>query len=77
MPNHTMLHFKCPEKITNTLDRECQKFLWGKDCKLVPVAWNRVCSSKDSGGFGIRKSSNFNNVCPPKLGWKFLMDSQN
>lgn len=30
MPNHILACFKCPTKITKTIDRESRKFLWNK-----------------------------------------------
>lgn len=59
IPNHTMSCFKCHEKITKTIDRESRKFFWGKDCKLVPMAWDRVCSLKENGSLGFRKNDHF------------------
>lgn len=68
MPNHLMSCFKCPDKLTKMLDKENMKFLWGKDSKMNPIAWDKVCQLKSDGGLGIGRSEVFNNACLAKLG---------
>lgn len=77
MPNHMMTCFKCLDKFTKLLDKENRKFLWGRDNRMNPIAWDKVCQPKCYGGLGIRKSERFNNACLAKLGWKVLTDDQN
>lgn len=77
MPNHMMSCFKCLAKFTKLLDKENIMFLLGKEGKMNPVAWDKVCQPKCNGGLGIRKSNCFNNACLAKLGWQVLTDDQN
>lgn len=77
MPNHVLSCFKCPQKITSRLDRECWNFFWGNDMKSPPITWSAVCTPKHKGGLGVRPSAWFNNAALAKLGWKLLTDPNN
>ena len=76
MPNHIMSCFKCPTRVTKNLN-ECRDFFWGRDRKLKPMAWKKVCTSKDHGGLGVRGVGHFNNACLATLVWKVLKDENN
>lgn len=51
--------------------------MWAKDSKFNPVAWDKICCSKEKGGLGIRKNAHFNNACLAKLVWKVLTEDNN
>lgn len=77
MPNHIMSCFKCPERVLNNLNKECRDFFWGKEKKLYPMAWNKICTPKNVEGLRIRRLNHFNQACLAKLRWKVLSQPNN
>ena len=56
------------------LERIQRNFLWGssKECfKQSLVAWEKVCSSLEMGGLGIRKLVHFDQALLGKWLWRF------
>lgn len=77
---HTFTLYIWHAKLIKAVQLWCRNFLWTGDIfskKLVAVAWHIVCSSKLSGGLGIRHLHSFNKAALFKQMWSiFSFDSQ-
>lgn len=69
--------FKCPNKLTSRLNKECIDFFWGKQMNCNPVSWKAIWKPKSTNGLGVRNLDHFNNACFAKLRWKVLCDDNN
>ncbi|XP_074305519.1 uncharacterized protein LOC141640735 [Silene latifolia] len=64
--------FLIPNGIMNKIGAICRNFLWsGKDSyqRSPNVSWDRCCSPKDEGGFGIKDLKNWNRALLGKYIW--------
>lgn len=68
--------FLLPASILKELDQKCRTYLWGQKATgkyMALVNWERVCTSKDSGGLGIHESKLWNLAAMGKQIWNLAM----
>ncbi|PWA47507.1 RNA-directed DNA polymerase, eukaryota [Artemisia annua] len=66
--------YKVPATVLKLLESLRARFFWGADLgerKLHWIAWNRVLSSRDSGGLGVGSMAAFNKALLFKWIWRF------
>ncbi|GJX40419.1 RNA-directed DNA polymerase, eukaryota, reverse transcriptase zinc-binding domain protein, partial [Tanacetum coccineum] len=71
--------YKVPATVLKLLESLRARFFWGADLgerKLHWIAWNRVLSSRDSGGLGVGSLAAFNKALLFKWKWR-LRDNPN
>ncbi|CAA7042276.1 unnamed protein product [Microthlaspi erraticum] len=64
--------FPLPKKCLDQLERMCNAFLWNgtpDSARGARVSWSSVCSPKSSGGLGLRRLEEMNQVFGLKLIW--------
>ncbi|KAK9756465.1 hypothetical protein RND81_01G099700 [Saponaria officinalis] len=64
--------FVLPKKFIKQIDAKCRNFLWegtAQSTHAPPVAWDKVCSSKNAGGLGLKNLSYWNMAAVGKLVW--------
>ncbi|XP_057771151.1 uncharacterized protein LOC130990949 [Salvia miltiorrhiza] len=72
---HSMMVYKWPKTLLNSLDRKCRNFVWTGSIDLKPncsVSWGRACSPKEEGGFGVRSFTLMNQSYLMKLAWRMI-----
>lgn len=64
--------FLLPKSCLDTLEKLCNSFLWNgspETARGAKVSWESVCSPKNSGGLGLRRLEDMNQVFGLKLIW--------
>ncbi|KAG7578747.1 Endonuclease/exonuclease/phosphatase superfamily [Arabidopsis thaliana x Arabidopsis arenosa] len=64
--------FILPNQCLLKLEQMCNAFLWTgapNSARGAKISWDIVCSSKESGGLGLRRLSSWNKVLALKLLW--------
>lgn len=72
--------FLIPKKRMKKVNSICKSYLWhGTTESLRPgyVAWDRVCSSKKEGGWGIRNEALWNTAAVGKYVWAVATKQEN
>lgn len=74
LPTYFLSIFKIPKKVVRRLDSIRSNFFWGgqegRRMGLHAVNWRRVCTSKESGGLGLKNLGDFNLALLSKWLWK-------
>lgn len=79
LPVHSMSTILLPQSTIEKLDQISRNFLWGStEEQRTPhlIAWTKVCTPKQDGGFGIRSSLEMNKALLGKIGWRLLHDRE-
>lgn len=74
IPLYYLSLFKAPSTILNHLESIRRRFFWGikeNESKIVWVNWQKVCSSKSSGGLGLGRLKDKNMSLLGKWKWRF------
>lgn len=75
IPTYWMLIFKLPCWVLSSIERIHKDFLWSRSDhqhrKVRLVNWNRICRSREQGGWNILNVENFNIALLGKWWWKF------
>lgn len=74
---YTLSFYKSPSKVIREIRSIQRKFLWdgGGERKQVHwVSWDLVCSSRDSGGLGIKNVEVMNLALLNKWKWRILKE---
>ncbi|KHN18070.1 Putative ribonuclease H protein, partial [Glycine soja] len=77
LPLFYLSFYRAPSAVINRLNVIQRHFLWGGNSegkKIAWLAWNKVCSSRETGGLGIKDIKAFNNALLIK--WKWMMFQQ-
>ncbi|XP_061371831.1 uncharacterized protein LOC133314370 [Gastrolobium bilobum] len=77
LPTYNMQTSSLTISICNEIDRTTRDFIWGSSAakrKVHLVGWDKVCSSKVSGGLGIRTSRLANTSSVMKIGHRILVE---
>lgn len=64
--------FILPNQCLHKLEQMCNAFLWSgapNSAREAKISWDIVCSSKESGGLGLKRLSSWNKVLALKLIW--------
>lgn len=64
--------FILPNQCLHKLEQLCNAFLWSgapNSARGAKISWDIVCSSKESGGLGLKRLSSWNKVLALKLIW--------
>lgn len=70
--------FVLPKQCIAELGRLCNAFLWRgntSSARGAKVAWDSVCTSKESGGLGLKRLAEWNTVLGLKLIWLLFASS--
>ena len=74
LPTYFSSLFTIPIAVAARLERIQRNFLWGSSegsFKYPLVAWDKVCSSIEMGGLGIRNVVSFNQALLEKWLWRY------
>jgi len=77
LPTYFLSLFPIPVGVANRLEKLQRDFLWGgvgDEFKYHLVNWRTICSSKASGGLGVRSLVRFNKALMGKWLWRFAME---
>ncbi|KAL8135927.1 hypothetical protein AgCh_010516 [Apium graveolens] len=76
IPSYCMSCFLIPKSLSQEIERIMNDYWWksgSTGCKGIRwLAWDKMCSSKDSGGLGFRSLYGFNLALLEKHVWNFL-----
>lgn len=76
IPCYIMQSFLIPKSILTKMDTMIRDFFWGfkgsQQHHLYLKSWNSICTPKQNGGLGIRKTTNINIWLMTKLAWKVM-----
>lgn len=64
--------FQLPQSCIATLERICNAYIWSGtpiSARNAKVSWETVCTPKKSGGLGLRRLADSNEVFELKLIW--------
>ncbi|XP_074323405.1 putative mitochondrial protein AtMg00310 [Apium graveolens] len=78
VPNFWMSLFLIPIEICEGLEKKMNKFWWTSSSTgggIRWLSWDRLCESKEGGGFGFKKLRDFNISMLAKQGWRFINNS--
>jgi hypothetical protein len=78
LPVYALSFFKAPSGIVSSIESILKCFFWGGSDdhrKIAWVDWNTVCRSKEFGGLGVRRISEFNIALLGKWCWRLLTDT--
>ncbi|XP_026419779.1 uncharacterized protein LOC113315735 [Papaver somniferum] len=67
--------YKWPKKVVHACERIIRNYLWSgnaEDKKCITLKWDKVCTSTEEGGLGIRKLEDLNKALLMKFLWKML-----
>ncbi|CAA7061787.1 unnamed protein product [Microthlaspi erraticum] len=70
--------FPLPKKCLDTLKRMCNSFLWNStpdSARGARVSWASVCSPKSTGGLGLQRLEDVNQIFGLKLIWMIFASS--
>jgi len=68
---------RIPESVNQEIDKLNGKFVWGSNetkNKIHLVSWEKLCSSKEEGGLGLRSMGLMNKALMARMGWKLVTD---
>jgi hypothetical protein len=77
LPTYFLSLFPIPVGVANRLEKLQRDFLWGgigDEFKFHLVNWHTICSSKASGGLGVRNLVMFNKALMGKWLWRYAME---
>jgi hypothetical protein len=77
LPTYFLSLFPIPVGVANRLEKLQRDFLWGgvgDEFKFHLVNWCMICSSKASGGLGVRNLVTFNKALMGKWLWRYAME---
>ncbi|XP_074289181.1 uncharacterized protein LOC141614323 [Silene latifolia] len=62
-----------PRGVVRNLEKTCRQFFWGTESKrrMIFYSWDKVCRSRDQGGFDIREILSWNKTLMLKVFWSF------
>ncbi|KAK0580349.1 hypothetical protein LWI29_000920 [Acer saccharum] len=78
LPIYAMQSIKIPTEMCAKLDKLNRDFLWGNNAenkKIHLVKWDTVCTPKNKGGLGIKKTRLMNQALLAKAGWRMNQDT--
>lgn len=69
-----------PGHVCEKIDSKMRNFWWGHkedgNRHLCLKSWNAICSPKQAGGLGLRRTKDVNTACMAKLAWKVATDKE-
>jgi hypothetical protein len=77
LPTYFLSLFPIPVGVANRLEKLQRDFLWGgigNEFKFHLVNWHTICSSKVSGGLGVRNMVMFNKALMGKWLWRYALE---
>lgn len=77
LPTYTMQTTRIPESVNQEIEKLNCKFVWGSNetkKKIHLVSWEKLCSSKEEGGLGLRSMGLMNKALMARMGWKFVTE---
>jgi len=77
LPTYFLSLFPIPVGVANRLEKFQRDFLWGgigNEFKFHLVNWHAICSSKVSGGLGVRNMVMFNKALMGKWLWRYALE---
>ncbi|KAG8374339.1 hypothetical protein BUALT_Bualt11G0121400 [Buddleja alternifolia] len=79
IPIYFLSLYKIPKAVCDRLDRQMRNFWWGdRDDKrhIRLTSWNLICSPKEFGSLGLRRTHDMNCALVNKLAWKICSEDQ-
>ena len=77
LPTYFLSLFTIPASVVYRLEKLQRNFLWGgmgEEFKHHLVGWDKVCTSKEKGGLGVRSLTLFNKALLGKWLWRFGLE---
>ena len=77
LPTYFLSLFTIPVSVAHRIEKLQRYFLWGgmgEEFKHHLVDWDKVCTPKEKGGFGVRSMTLFNKALLGKWLWRFGLE---
>ena len=77
LPTYFLSLFTIPISVAHRIEKLQRYFLWGgmgEEFKHHLVDWDKVCTPKEKGGFGVRSMTLFNKALLGKWLWRFGLE---
>ncbi|KAG8367282.1 hypothetical protein BUALT_Bualt16G0056200 [Buddleja alternifolia] len=77
IPIYFMSLYYIPRSVCDSLDKKMRNFWWGdrdENRHIYLRSWDFICSPKEFGGLGLRRTRDMNSAMVSKLAWKMCED---
>ncbi|KAG8389002.1 hypothetical protein BUALT_Bualt02G0184100 [Buddleja alternifolia] len=78
IPIYFLSLYYIPRSVCDSLDKKMRNFWWGdrdENRHIYLRSWDFICSPKEFGGLGLRRTRDMNSAMVSKLAWKMCEDN--